>query len=74
MERKVQICGIDTFNLKRLTPSECDELLLKIKEGDKKARETFAICNIRLVLSIIKRFPSAKVSADDLFQAGMIGL
>ncbi len=74
MERKVQICGIDTSNLKRLTPSECDELLLKIKEGDKKARETFAICNIRLVLSIIKRFPSAKVSADDLFQAGMIGL
>ena len=47
---------------------------MKIKEGDKKARETFAICNIRLVLSIIKRFPSAKVSADDLFQAGMIGL
>ena len=74
MERKVQICGIYTSNLKRLTPSECDELLLKIKEGDKKARETFAICNIRLVLSIIKRFPSAKVSADDLFQAGMIGL
>ena len=74
MGQKVLICGVDTSRLKRLTAKESEELLYRIKEGDSEAREQFAICNIRLVLSIIKRFPSAKVSSDDLFQAGMIGL
>ena len=74
MSRKVVICGVDTSALKRLTRAESDELLLKIKEGDEKAREEFTTANVRLVLSLIKRFDKSKVSADDLFQAGMIGL
>ncbi len=74
MGQKVIICGIDTSSLTKLTLRESEELLLKIKEGDEKAREKFILCNLRLVLSIIKRFPSSKVSADDLFQAGIIGL
>ncbi len=74
MGQKVIICGIDTSSLKKLTAKESEELLLKIKEGDSEAREKFILCNLRLVLSIIKRFPSSKVSVDDLFQAGIIGL
>ncbi|MBE5741777.1 MAG: sigma-70 family RNA polymerase sigma factor [Clostridiales bacterium] len=72
--RKVEICGIDTSRLTKLTHKESEELLFKIKEGDKSARDTFTVANIRLVLSIIKRFPHSKVSAEDMFQAGMIGL
>jgi len=72
--RKVDICGIDTSRLTRLSQKESAELLLKIKEGDVKAKEAFTVANIRLVLSIIKRFPQAKVSSEDMFQAGMIGL
>ena len=71
---KVEICGVDTSRLRRLTYRESEEMLSRIKEGDASARETFALANARLVLSIIKRFPQAKVSSDDLFQAGMIGL
>ena len=74
MSRKVVICGVDTSALKKLTRAESDELLLKIKEGDEKAREEFTTANVRLVLSLIKRFDKSKVSADDLFQAGCVGL
>ena len=72
--RKVEICGIDTSKLVKLTNKESERLLLKIKEGDKEARNVFTIANIRLVLSIIKRFPQSKISPEDMFQAGMIGL
>ena len=72
--RKVDICGMDTSMITRLSHKESDELLLKIKEGDKNARDVFTVANVRLVLSIIRRFPQSKVSAEDMFQAGMIGL
>lgn len=74
MKQKVEICGVDTSKLRRLTAKESEELLFRIKEGDKAARDEFIISNVRLVLSIVKRFDKAKVSADDMFQAGMIGL
>ena len=66
MKQKVEICGMDTSSLKLS--------LMRIKEGDEKAREEFILANVRLVLSIIRRFDKSKVSADDMFQAGMIGL
>lgn len=72
--RKVDICGIDTSKLKRLSHRESQALLAKIKEGDKSARDDFTLANVRLVLSIIRRFPQSKISAEDMFQAGMIGL
>ena len=72
--RKVDICGIDTSKLVRLTNKESERLLLKIKEGDRESRDVFTLANVRLVLSIIKRFPQSKVPSEDMFQAGMIGL
>ncbi len=74
MVSKVEICGIDTSQLKRITKEESEVLLNRIKQGDQIAKEQFITANIRLVLSIVKRFPNAKVSKDDLFQAGCIGL
>ncbi len=74
MVNKVVICGVDTSRLPRITKEESVELLTQIKNGSKMAKQKFVMANIRLVLSIIKRFPSAKVCLDDMFQAGTIGL
>lgn len=71
---KVEISGINTADLKVLTESETKELLLKIKQGDKTARETLIQGNLRLVLSVIQKFTNRGESADDLFQVGVIGL
>lgn len=71
---KVEICGIDTSKLKVLTEKEKNELLIKVKAGDKKAREELINGNLRLVLSVIQRFTSRGENLDDLFQVGCIGL
>jgi RNA polymerase sporulation-specific sigma factor len=74
MNKKVYICGINTSLLPKLTLKEQDELLKKISTGDNLAREEFIIANVRLVLSVVKRFYSNKESVDDIFQAGCLGL
>ncbi len=71
---KVIICGVDTSSLPKLTQEESLSLLNQIKNGDENAKNKFIISNIRLVLSIIKRFSNSKVSYDDMFQAGCVGL
>lgn len=71
---KVEIAGVNTSNLPLLSPEEKDILMKKIKNGDEKAREEFIRGNLRLVLSIIKRFYGKGENLDDLFQVGCIGL
>ncbi len=71
---KVEICGVNTANLKNLTDTEKRELLLKTKAGDRRAREQLIDGNLRLVLSIIQRFTARRENMDDLFQVGCIGL
>lgn len=71
---KVEICGIDTKALPKLTAKECYELLKLIKGGDSEARDLFLRANMRLVLSCVGRFSKSQESADDLFQVGMVGL
>ncbi len=71
---KVEICGVNTSRLPVLKDEEKEQLLRRIKEGDEAARETFIHGNLRLVLSVIKRFPNTNENADDLFQIGCIGL
>lgn len=74
MMNKVEICGVNTSKLPLLTSSQMDELFVKIKKGDKAAREEFIHGNLRLVLSVIQRFGNRGENADDLFQVGCIGL
>ncbi len=74
MTNKVVICGVNTSTLPILSRQEKDELFIKIKQGDKEARETFIKGNLRLVLSVIQRFASRGENPDDLFQVGCIGL
>lgn len=74
MINKVEIASVNTSKLKVLTNKENKELFLRMKEGDKDAREELIKGNLRLVLSIIQRFGGRGESADDLFQIGCIGL
>jgi len=74
MINKVEICGVNTSKLPVLSKAEKDELFLKIKDGDREARETFIQGNLRLVLSVIQRFNNRGENPDDLFQVGCIGL
>lgn len=71
---KVEICGVDTSGLPRLSAKENEELMKKLKAGDKAAREKFIVGNMRLVLSLVKRFRIKNHGADDVFQAGCVGL
>lgn len=71
---KVEISGVNTSKLPLLTAEEKVELLKKVQQGDKIARETFINGNLRLVLSIIKRFYARGENLDDLFQVGCVGL
>ena len=71
---KVEICGVNTAKLPILKESEKEELFAKIKQGDMAARETYIKGNLRLVLSVIKRFSNHNENVDDLFQIGCIGL
>ena len=71
---KVEICGVNTSRLPLLKQAEKDELFSKIAKGDMEARERYIEGNLRLVLSVIKRFSSSNENVDDLFQIGCIGL
>ena len=71
---RVFITGIDTSSLPKLSMEESNRLLKEISNGDNEARELFLNANIRLVLSIVGRFSGVNENADDMFQAGMIGL
>ena len=74
MSSKVVICGINTATLPNLSEQSGLELLKRAKGGDERAREDFIVANMRLVLSVTKRFRLKNANPDDLFQAGCIGL
>lgn len=71
---KVEICGVNTSMLPLLGEKEKEELLEKIKNGDEDAKEKYIKGNLRLVLSVMKRFSNSNENPDDLFQIGCIGL
>ena len=74
MLQKVEICGVNTSSLPVLSAKEQQELMLKLKAGDIEARQQFITCNLRLVLSLVRRFWAKNANADDVFQAGCVGL
>ncbi len=71
---KVEISGVNTADIKVLSSSETEELFIKMKNGDPFAREDLINGNLKLVLSIIKKFNNRGENLDDLFQVGCIGL
>lgn len=71
---KVEICGVNTSKLPVLKDKEMKKLLVRIRNGETECREEFIKSNLRLVLSVIKRFNNRGKNVDDLFQVGCIGL
>ena len=71
---KVEICGVNTSKLPILKNKEKEELFKRVQAGDEKAKEEFIYCNLRLVLSVIKKFSNRGENIDDIFQVGVIGL
>lgn len=71
---KVEISGVDTNNILVLSNEEMIALFKKVKEGDPFARDLLVEGNLKLVLSILKRFNNRSENMDDLFQIGCVGL
>ncbi|MEG0020320.1 MAG: sigma-70 family RNA polymerase sigma factor [Oscillospiraceae bacterium] len=72
--KKVEISGIDTAQLPSVKEKDRNILIEKMQAGDKKAKDTLVLGNLKLVLSIIQRFRYKNVDFDDLFQVGCVGL
>ena len=73
-KHKVEISGINTSGIKVLTNEEMTNLFIKFQAGDLSAREDLVNGNLKLVLSILKKFVNRTDNMDDLFQIGCIGL
>jgi len=71
---KVDICNVNTANIKVLTNTEMVELFKKYQGGDERAKEELIKGNLKLVLSILKKYKTRVDNMDDLFQIGCIGL
>ena len=71
---KVEICNVNTANIKVLSNEEMTSLFKKYKEGDEYAKEELINGNLKLVLSILKKYKTRTDNMDDLFQVGCIGL
>ena len=71
---KVEISGVNTASLPVLNREEAKSLFLRVRAGDERARDALIQGNLRLVLSVIKKFDGRSENPDDLFQVGCIGL
>lgn len=74
VQGKVEICGVNTSKLPVVKGTEQEAFFEKIKQGDALARQQYIEGNLRLVLSVIKRFSGSNENVDDLFQIGCVGL
>lgn len=72
--KKVEISGVNTAQLPVLSAFQAKELFRRYHDGDESARELLIEGNLRLVLSVIKRFENRNEDMDDLFQVGVVGL
>ena len=73
-KNKVEITGVNTKDLIVLSNEEMEVLFKRVKENDKYARDLLIQGNLKLVLSLLKKFQSRCDNMDDLFQIGCVGL
>lgn len=73
-KHKVEITGINTSEIKVLKEEEKIKLFKALKNGDNVARSKLAEGNLKLVLSILKKYQNRCDNMDDLFQIGCVGL
>ena len=73
-EYSVKINNINTNNLKVLSNDEMNKLFIELKNGKLDNKEIIINGNLKLVLSLLKRFNNKGINLDDLFQIGVVGL
>lgn len=73
-KKTVTITGVNTSNIKVLTHEEMIKLFKEFKSGDLNAKESIINGNLKLVLSILKKYKDRNENMDDLFQIGVVGL
>lgn len=71
---KVEICGVNTAKLPILNEKEKEALFVRIKAGDQEAKEEYIKGNLRLVLSVIRRFGASGENPDDLSRLAVLAL
>lgn len=71
---KVELSGANTAKLPLLSSKQKQDLFEQLQAGNLNARKELIEGNLRLVLSVIRRFLNTNHSPDDLFQIGCIGL
>ena len=71
---KVELTGVNTANIEVLSSEEMTKLLKEYKAGNTSLKDRLVTGNLKLVLSILKRFTKKEENMDDLFQVGCIGL
>lgn len=74
MNIKVEVQGLDTSKLPKLSSQEQSEMLHRIKNGEIELKDEFIEANLRLVLSIVKKFNNRGENVNDIFQVGVVGL
>lgn len=74
MRNKVEITGVDTAELKVIDPDLALKLIKEAQNGSNEARDEVVLGNLKLVLSVIKKFNNRGENLDDLFQVGCLGL
>lgn len=71
---KVELTGVNTNQLKVLSQQEQTELFKRLQAGDLTAKEILIEGNLKLVLSVLRKYRNQNVNMDDLFQVGVVGL
>lgn len=74
MRNKVEITGVNTADLKVIDSELALKLIKEAQEGNDAARDEVVLGNLKLVLSVIKKFNNRGENLDDLFQVGCLGL
>lgn len=74
MRNRVEITGVNTSELKTLSNERMMELIVLSQNGDDNARDELVLGNLKLILSVIKKFSHRGENLDDLFQVGCLGL
>ena len=71
---KVVITGVNTSMLPVLSNEEQLRLFKELKAGSMEAKDKLVEGNLKLILSVLKKYNRDKYNLDDLFQAGVVGL
>lgn len=74
MRNRVEITGVDTSKLETLSNDKMMELIAQSQNGDYEARDVLVMGNLKLILSVVRKFNNRGENLDDLFQVGTLGL